>query len=75
MTRIAIAQAKAASSRAMATVMTLIGLPVCWSRRKRAQSRTRAFQAIALTVSGRASLRASVNQHRSGPRGRSRSTR
>ena len=30
---IAIAQAKPASSRAMATVMTLVGLPARWSRR------------------------------------------
>ena len=54
----AIAQAKAAISRATAVVTTLTFLPAATSRRKRAQSRTCAFQAIARTASGTSSSRA-----------------
>jgi hypothetical protein len=54
----AIAQAKAAISRATAVVTRFAFLPAATSRRKRAQSRRYAFQAIARTPSGTLSRRA-----------------
>src|SRR3954452_14444351 len=54
----AIAQAKAAVSRAIAAVTRFASLPAATRRRGRAHSRTCAFQAIARTASGTPSSRA-----------------
>jgi hypothetical protein len=56
------AQTKPDSSRAIAAVTTLAGLPVRASLRYRAQSRTCAFQAISRIRFGCSSLRVLVDR-------------
>ena len=58
---VAIAQTKAASSRAMATMTMLVGRPLACMRRYRWHSRTCAFQAVALIASGSPSVRFKIS--------------
>jgi len=57
---VAIAQTKAASSRAIATQTTLVGFPARARRRYLAQSRTCAFQAMSLIACGKIVLRSRI---------------